>query len=184
MSVDIGLGGFLNSQLNLVHRQIMKKKWKYKVSGISSKIWKKFGDASLTAASKSAGDFEYHTTKSDINGMWKLLCQMVHSATEAALIKTRSSNCGLALVNKWIDLNFDQTVEFKSSLGNSHDRVLATKDSQIWAAIDKCMEAFINNKDQMIRSVLEKPFRKVTLDHLVDNGDLVLEPDLVKGRVD
>ncbi|KAG9288966.1 hypothetical protein G9A89_015515 [Geosiphon pyriformis] len=35
----------------------------------------------------------------------------------------------------------------------------------------------------MIKSVLEKTFRKVMLDYLVDNRDLVLEPDLVKGRV-
>ncbi|KAG9298517.1 hypothetical protein G9A89_018876 [Geosiphon pyriformis] len=49
-------------------------------------------------------------------------------------------------------------------------------------AIDKCIKAFVNNKSQMIRSVLEKPFKKVTLDHLVDDRDLVLEPDLVKGR--
>ncbi|KAG9294790.1 hypothetical protein G9A89_000592 [Geosiphon pyriformis] len=46
------------------------------------------------------------------------------------------------------------------------------------------MEAFADNKSQIIRSVLEKPFKKVMLDYLVDNEDLILEPDLVKGRVD
>ncbi|KAG9298529.1 hypothetical protein G9A89_018888 [Geosiphon pyriformis] len=110
-----------------------------------------------------------------------------------------------ALVDKWLNLDFDQAVEFKSFLGNSHDRVLVeqslahfrklyrfhkfldfkvTENSWIQMAIDKYIKAFVNNKSQMIRSVLEKPFKKVTLDHLVDDKDLVLKPDLVKGRVD
>ncbi|KAG9284359.1 hypothetical protein G9A89_023616 [Geosiphon pyriformis] len=109
------------------------------------------------------------------------------------------------LVDKWVDLDFDQTVIFKSSLGNGYDRVLVKQslasfrklyrsckflesktfeDLRIQTAIEKCIEAFVDNKDQMIRNVLEKPFRKVMLDHLVDNGDLILEPDLVKSRVD
>ncbi|KAG9290475.1 hypothetical protein G9A89_002450 [Geosiphon pyriformis] len=198
---------------------------------------KKFGDASLAAASKAAGDFELHGSNDDINGMWTLLCLIVCSAAEATFVKTWFRDIGSVktaisskfhrleilvakildayktgnmvkfqfLVNKRIDLDFDQTVIFKSSLSNGHDRVLveqslarfrklyrsckfleskAFEDSQIQTAIEKYMEAFVDNKGQMIRSVLEKPFRKVTLDHLVDNRDLILEPDLVKSRVD
>ncbi|KAG9307670.1 hypothetical protein G9A89_023235 [Geosiphon pyriformis] len=46
------------------------------------------------------------------------------------------------------------------------------------------IEAFADNKDQMIKSVLEKPFKKVILNYLVNNGDLVLDPNLVKSKVD
>ncbi|KAG9298566.1 hypothetical protein G9A89_018925 [Geosiphon pyriformis] len=177
---------------------------------------KSFGNTLLAAALKTADDFEYHTTKNDINGIWTLLCQMVCSTVEATFLellvakilnayKSENLERFQALVNKWVDLDFDQAVEFRSFLGNSHDRVLVeqslahfrklyrfhkfldfkvTEDSWIQMAIDKCIKAFVNNKSQMIRSVLEKPFKKVTLDHLVDDRDLVLEPDLVKGRVD
>ncbi|KAG9290827.1 hypothetical protein G9A89_010976 [Geosiphon pyriformis] len=185
VSADIGLEGFLNSQLNSVCKQAMKKKWKYKVSGVSDEVWKKFRDALLAAFSKSAGNFEYHTTEGNINRMWTLLCQMVHFAAEATLMKIWSRDSELVKTSAssrfhklelLVDLNFDQAVEFKSSLDNGHDRVL------IRVAIDKHIEAFADNKGQMIRSVLEKLFRKVMLDHLIDNGDLVLESDLVKGR--
>ncbi|KAG9284530.1 hypothetical protein G9A89_014134 [Geosiphon pyriformis] len=46
------------------------------------------------------------------------------------------------------------------------------------------MENFKLNKDQTIRSVLEWPFCKITLDHLVVNEDLILESGLVKFYVD
>ncbi|KAG9307529.1 hypothetical protein G9A89_003852 [Geosiphon pyriformis] len=79
------------------------------------------------------------------------------------------------LVNKWVDLDFNQTVKFKRFLDIGYDKV---------AVIAKHIEAFVNNKGQMIRSVLKKSFRKVILDYLVNNEDLVLEPDLVKDKVD
>ncbi|KAG9303803.1 hypothetical protein G9A89_018700 [Geosiphon pyriformis] len=51
------------------------------ISSVSDKVWKKFRDVSLVAFSKSAGDFEYHTTE-------------VHSAAEATLMKTWSRDSG------------------------------------------------------------------------------------------
>ncbi|KAG9305739.1 hypothetical protein G9A89_005137 [Geosiphon pyriformis] len=58
------------------------------------------------------------------------------------------------------------------------------RESQIRSAIDKRMKSFELNKDHTIRSMLKCPFRKVTLDHLVVDDELVLEPDLVKTKVD
>ncbi|KAG9305301.1 hypothetical protein G9A89_007796 [Geosiphon pyriformis] len=176
-----------------------------------TKLKSKFEDASLAAASKAADNFEYHRTKDNINGMWTLLYWVVCFAVEATLVKTWSKDNRLvktAVSSRFHKLELLVTkilfVEFKSSLGNGYGKMLveqslacfrklyksckfldskATKDSQIWAAIAKYIEAFVNNKDQIIRSVLEKPFRKVILDHLVDNEDLVLESDLVKNRI-
>ncbi|KAG9297144.1 hypothetical protein G9A89_019425 [Geosiphon pyriformis] len=170
VSMDISLGGLLNSQLNLICKQAAKEKWKYKVNNINSEVWKKFRNTSLAAASKTASDFEYYKTKGDINRMWTQLCWMMCSAVEATLMKTwyRDSK----LVKTAVSSRFHKL------------KLLAAENSQIQAAIDKHIEAFVDNKGQMIRSVLEKPFRKVMLDHLVDNKDLVLKPDLVKGRMD
>ncbi|KAG9284330.1 hypothetical protein G9A89_007485 [Geosiphon pyriformis] len=58
------------------------------------------------------------------------------------------------------------------------------RESQIRSAIDKRIKSFELDKSHIIRSVLECPFHKVTLDHLVVDGELVLEPALVKAKVD
>ncbi|KAG9291097.1 hypothetical protein G9A89_012969 [Geosiphon pyriformis] len=58
------------------------------------------------------------------------------------------------------------------------------RNSQIRLAIDKKIENFELNKGQTIRNVLEWPFHKVTLNHLIVNKDLILEPGLVKFYVD
>ncbi|KAG9288303.1 hypothetical protein G9A89_021334 [Geosiphon pyriformis] len=122
-----------------------------------------FGDALLVAVSKTADDFEYHKAKSDINRI------------DGRLVKTavffRFHKLKLLVAKILIDLDFDQAVKFKSFLDDGHGKMLH-------------IEAFANNKGQIIKSVLEKFFRKVMLDYLIDNRDLVLEPDLVKNKVD
>ncbi|KAG9303423.1 hypothetical protein G9A89_013749 [Geosiphon pyriformis] len=59
----------------------------------------------------------------------------------------------------------------------------SAKEANIRSAISKKMKSFEMNKGHMIRSVLEHPFYKVVLDHLVVNDELILEPDLVKSKV-
>ncbi|KAG9301991.1 hypothetical protein G9A89_021035 [Geosiphon pyriformis] len=59
-----------------------------------------------------------------------------------------------------------------------------TEESRIRQAIEKRMESFEVDKGRTIRSVLEHPFHKMVLDHLVTGKELVLEPDLVKSKVD
>ncbi|KAG9292228.1 hypothetical protein G9A89_023948 [Geosiphon pyriformis] len=52
------------------------------------------------------------------------------------------------------------------------------EESYIKQAINNRMESFELDKGRTIRSVLECPFHKVVLNHLVVNNELVLEPDL------
>ncbi|KAG9290825.1 hypothetical protein G9A89_010974 [Geosiphon pyriformis] len=138
---------------------------KYKVSNISEEVWKKFGELTLATA-------------------------LTTTALSGGVLYRRSCS-SKNLVQEWwiIDLNFDQAVEFKRLLDIDYDKVLVeqslvyfrkfykshkfsdsktTKNSRIRAAIAKHMEAFANNK--------------ITLDYLVNNRDLVLEPDLVKDK--
>ncbi|KAG9286511.1 hypothetical protein G9A89_014677 [Geosiphon pyriformis] len=61
---------------------------------------------------------------------------------------------------------------------------LRAKEATIKAAIDKRMKSFEVNKSHTIRSVLECPFHKMVLDHLVVDNELILKPDLVKFKVD
>ncbi|KAG9304019.1 hypothetical protein G9A89_005929 [Geosiphon pyriformis] len=58
------------------------------------------------------------------------------------------------------------------------------EESSIKQAIGKKMESFELNKSHTIRSVLERSFYKVVLDHLVVDNELILEPVLVKSKVD
>ncbi|KAG9294988.1 hypothetical protein G9A89_017782 [Geosiphon pyriformis] len=58
-----------------------------------------------------------------------------------------------------------------------------TEESHIRQTINNRMESFELDKDCIIRNVLEHPFHKVVLDHLVINDELVFESDLVKKRV-
>ncbi|KAG9292059.1 hypothetical protein G9A89_017959 [Geosiphon pyriformis] len=59
-----------------------------------------------------------------------------------------------------------------------------TEESSIKQAIDKRMESFELNKSHTIRSILERLFHKVVLNYLVVEDELVLEPDLVKSKMD
>ncbi|KAG9307279.1 hypothetical protein G9A89_017107 [Geosiphon pyriformis] len=59
-----------------------------------------------------------------------------------------------------------------------------TEKSSIKRAINKRMESFEVNKGHTIRSVLEHPFCKMVLDHLIVRDELILEPKLVKSKVD
>ncbi|KAG9299610.1 hypothetical protein G9A89_020781 [Geosiphon pyriformis] len=58
------------------------------------------------------------------------------------------------------------------------------EESHIRQAIESKMESFELDKDHIIRSVLECLFYKVVLDHLVVDSKLVLEPKLVKSKID
>ncbi|KAG9305778.1 hypothetical protein G9A89_001066 [Geosiphon pyriformis] len=56
------------------------------------------------------------------------------------------------------------------------------KETNIRSTINKRIESFEINKSHTIRSVLEHPFCKMVLNHLVINNELILEPDLVKTK--
>ncbi|KAG9284845.1 hypothetical protein G9A89_003768 [Geosiphon pyriformis] len=58
------------------------------------------------------------------------------------------------------------------------------EESHIKQAIVKKMESFELDKSHIIRSVLEHSFCKVVLDHLVVGDKLILEPNLVKSKMD
>ncbi|KAG9292133.1 hypothetical protein G9A89_005277 [Geosiphon pyriformis] len=59
-----------------------------------------------------------------------------------------------------------------------------TENFQIRSAINKKIESFESNKDYTIRSVLERPFCKVVLNHLVVGDEMILESDPVKSKMD
>ncbi|KAG9284013.1 hypothetical protein G9A89_022787 [Geosiphon pyriformis] len=101
------------------------------------------------------------------------------------------------LVSKWLTLNNVKAHAFRDlvSSGVKSDVIVKhlslvrknyrrVKIISIKKTIDKRMKNFCSDKSSMIRSVLDRPFYKVVLDHLVVNDKLVLEPEEVKVNVD
>ncbi|KAG9297001.1 hypothetical protein G9A89_008587 [Geosiphon pyriformis] len=58
------------------------------------------------------------------------------------------------------------------------------QETTIRKAIERHIKQFCSDKRSMIRSVLDQPFQKVVLDHLVVNDELILEPKEVRSSVD
>ncbi|KAG9289808.1 hypothetical protein G9A89_015388 [Geosiphon pyriformis] len=56
------------------------------------------------------------------------------------------------------------------------------EESHIKSAINKRIESFKLNKGHTIQSILERPFCKVVLDHLVVDNKLILKPGPMKSR--
>ncbi|KAG9302038.1 hypothetical protein G9A89_021082 [Geosiphon pyriformis] len=62
-------------------------------------------------------------------------------------------------------------------------KFLQAEELRIKLAIDKWMENFVVNKGNIIRNVLECLFRKMVLDYLVVEDELILKSDLVKTKI-
>ncbi|KAG9291034.1 hypothetical protein G9A89_012906 [Geosiphon pyriformis] len=89
------------------------------------------------------------------------------------------------LVNSGAGSNYICSVLFgakKSYHASKLTESLRAKKANIRSAIDKKMESFKVNKGHTIKSVLEHPFRKMVLNYLIVNDDLILKPDLVKSK--
>ncbi|KAG9296257.1 hypothetical protein G9A89_014849 [Geosiphon pyriformis] len=105
------------------------------------------------------------------------------------------------LVSKWSTLDDAKAHAFKDLVGSGvksdvvvrhlslvhrdyrRSKMFESKlaeEASVRKAIEKRMDNFCLDKGSMIRSVLEKPFHKVVLDHLIVDDDLVLLPEEVK----
>ncbi|KAG9304409.1 hypothetical protein G9A89_019971 [Geosiphon pyriformis] len=108
------------------------------------------------------------------------------------------------LLNTWIRLDSVSTSPVKSMFlsGTSFNAICSglvktkkfycfsklleskhAEESCVRQAIERRMKSFEMDKGHTIRSVLERLFCKVVLDHLVDGRELVLEPELVKSKI-
>ncbi|KAG9299003.1 hypothetical protein G9A89_020316 [Geosiphon pyriformis] len=110
-----------------------------------------------------------------------------------------------SLLDTWIRLNLVGALPVKSLflLGSGFDAIHSelakarkvyhsskmmeskcAEESCVRQAIERRMESFEVDKGCTIRSVLERPFHKMVLNHLVAGEELVLELNLVKSKVD
>ncbi|KAG9296035.1 hypothetical protein G9A89_011887 [Geosiphon pyriformis] len=93
------------------------------------------------------------------------------------------------LMGHWKSLNIDKTLPVRALLDSGVDfdhlaKSLWTEKSKIRSVVNKQIENFVVDKGYIIRSMLEHPFRKMVLDHLMVENELILKSNLVKAKVD
>ncbi|KAG9304058.1 hypothetical protein G9A89_005968 [Geosiphon pyriformis] len=162
----------LDAMWNIVHKIMIlsmvgtfKKKWFKGYDEVFTKGSSRFHKLELLVFKLVKASRLLSSERLDINGV---------SVVKSLFLSDSNFNMiRLALVKARKSYHSAKLLEFR-----------CTEESCIRAAIDRRMESFESDKSCIIRSVLEHPFYKMVLDHLVVGNELILEPSLVKARVD
>ncbi|KAG9306874.1 hypothetical protein G9A89_002543 [Geosiphon pyriformis] len=161
--------------ITLLVNEIFKKKWFRRFNKVFTKDSSKFHKLKLLVSrivkalrKENAENFVYFMK------YWSSVDDVKFSVVQNLVDSGAGSNC----------VHFALFGAKKSYHAFKLTKSLRAKEANIRSAINRRMESFEINKGHMIRSVLECPFHKVMLDHLVVNNNLVLESDLVKSKVD
>ncbi|KAG9290555.1 hypothetical protein G9A89_020925 [Geosiphon pyriformis] len=195
--------------LNSIHKQANRDRWKFDFKDADPSKWLQFRDNVSAALSLIIGSFLSAKVLSNLDEMWDILCKVMVRAANTIFSrcwfskfdcsKNRHSSRFLGLellVAKVVKSLNTETFKFDFLVQNGTDLVKVFKYlSQIKkcyrkskyyesrSAINKHMKNFSSNKGGMIRSILERSFHKIVLDHLVIGNKLVLDPIEVKSRV-
>ncbi|KAG9293619.1 hypothetical protein G9A89_005622 [Geosiphon pyriformis] len=171
VSVFVGLGGLLNVELNSLYKQANRNHWKYDIKNANEVKWSEFRNAIAANVVMFLDEFVVAKQFSDLDAI-------LDSVNTLPVRFLFFSGAGFDAICSGL-------AKTKKSYRSS--KLLESKCAEefcIKQAIKKRMESFEMDKGHTIRSVLERPFCKVMLDYLVDGRELVLEPELIKSKVD
>ncbi|KAG9299545.1 hypothetical protein G9A89_020716 [Geosiphon pyriformis] len=235
--VSVGLGGLLDVQLNSLHKQANRDRWKFKIKDVDCAGWAKFKNLFSTKLLSLGETFSGAKMRGDVDVMWAVLVKAVVDSADAtfsrhwfskfkcsknvyssrffgleilvAKIVKKFCSGDLSgtnrLMSKWLTLDDTKTCTFKDlvdlevksdvvvrhlSLVHRDYRRLKmfelrlAKEASVRKAIEKHMNNFCLDKGSIIRNVLERPFYKVVLNHLVVDNELVLLSGEVKSSMD
>ncbi|KAG9286563.1 hypothetical protein G9A89_014729 [Geosiphon pyriformis] len=208
VSVSLGLGGLLDMQLNSLCKQANKDRWKFNFKSADNAKWNKFRDVVHKIIVFSADEVFKKKWFKDYDSVFTKESSKFHKLELliSKLVKASWLICHdefISLLDVWGSLDNDNApvVKFLFLSGSPLDTVWlalskirktyrslkmaesrSVEEIQIKLAIKKRMESFKLNKSYTIWSVLEHPFHKVVLDHLVVDDELILEPGPVKSR--
>ncbi|KAG9297795.1 hypothetical protein G9A89_000100 [Geosiphon pyriformis] len=87
VSVLVSLGGLLDVQLNSVHRQANRDRWKYDCKGVDDVKWAKFKEDTAANAAVFCDDFLAARVHSDLDLMWVALRKVMCLSAEAVFRK-------------------------------------------------------------------------------------------------
>ncbi|KAG9297787.1 hypothetical protein G9A89_011302 [Geosiphon pyriformis] len=201
--VSVGLGGLLDVQLN--------DQWKFKIAGADGPKWACFKEYSSVRFSSVSKEFLVANIgfvrsnvllTNNLQNFFKL--ELLVAKLMKSLQSNNASKSGF-LLNAWLIADKSKALEVQNMLNSSASGVeifvclsrfrksyhcskihetKAAEAATIRHVIDKKMENFCMNKGSMIRSILDKLFCKVVLDHLVVDDELILDSSEVKFKVD
>ncbi|KAG9298925.1 hypothetical protein G9A89_015947 [Geosiphon pyriformis] len=200
--VSVGLDGFLDVQLNNECKQANKNKWKFKIKDVDANKWTHFREHSLSKFLEYIDMFNAVKDTKNLDTMWEIFREVVISSTDN-LVKYLSSDQeseAVCFFKMWSTFDnkgaskactmFDNNKGRESILQHlsrvkklyrksKYYESRVVRDILIRKTINKYMKTFSSNKKHMIKSVLEWPFKKVVLDHLIVNDKLILKPKKV-----
>ncbi|KAG9294560.1 hypothetical protein G9A89_008671 [Geosiphon pyriformis] len=188
--VSLGLGGLLDTRLNSPCKQFNFKS--------ANKIkWNNFKSSTLVNATLFSGKFAAFVRFLNLDAMWCVVHKVMTFSANKIFKKKWFKGFDEVFTkdsSKFYKLELLVSRIVKSLYGEDArnffyrafklTKSLRAKEANIRSAINKKIESFEVNKGHTIRSVLEHPFHKMVLNHLVINDDLILELELVKSKVD
>ncbi|KAG9305299.1 hypothetical protein G9A89_007794, partial [Geosiphon pyriformis] len=171
--VSVRLGGLLDVWLNSLCKQANRNCWKYDIKNASKIKWSEFRNATTANAVMFSDEFVTAKQFSDLDAMWDIVHKISSWFYKLELLVSKLVKASQLVSGRDFALLLDTWNRLDFLLKSKH-----AEESRIRQAIERRMESFEVDKDYTIRSVLECPFHKVILDHLVDEEELVLEPKL------
>ncbi|KAG9287891.1 hypothetical protein G9A89_017486 [Geosiphon pyriformis] len=209
--VSIGLGGLVNSDLNSLHKQANRNKWKFKIKDADAGKWLCFRECLSDRFAIGLPKFNMAKNLGDLDTMWDILREAVFFRLEllvAKIVKSLSLGCTVDFahfLHTWYDLDETKAFEFEALINNNVGTKIAfrhlagvkkkyhkskyykfrmAKDNSIRKTIDKHMENFSSDKEHMIQNVLNQPVQKVVLDYLIVDDNLILDSCDIKSNID
>ncbi|KAG9297497.1 hypothetical protein G9A89_020899 [Geosiphon pyriformis] len=171
--VSVGLGSFLNAHISGVCKQANRDQWKFKLKSVDDTGWNHFKECS---SRKLMARMEI-LKKAMVDSADAIFSRLWFSEFDCTRNKLLSRFYRLELL-----MSVDEEEASKIRL-MINDKI-ETMDNSIKDAVKKRMENFCLDKGRMIKNILDWPFKKVVLDYLIVNDELILEPLEVKTFID
>ncbi|KAG9284978.1 hypothetical protein G9A89_009788 [Geosiphon pyriformis] len=212
VSVLIGLRGLVDSNLNSLCKQANRNKWKFKIKdadadlGNLDTMWDILREAVVMSADKIFSKCWFSDFECIRNKYFSKFFRL--ELLVAKIVKSLSLDCTVDFVcflHTWYGLDETEASEFEALINNNVGTEMAlwhlagvrkkyckskyyefrmARDNSIRKAINKHIENFSSDKRRMIQNVLDQPVRKVVLNHLIVDDNLILDPCNVKSNID
>ncbi|KAG9288253.1 hypothetical protein G9A89_021284 [Geosiphon pyriformis] len=191
--MSVGLGGLLDMQLVSLRKQANRNHWKFDIRNANKVKWFEFRNNTAVNAVMFSDAFGFTVRFSDLDTMWDIICKIMVLLAGSVFkkkwfkdfdnISPRSLPVVKSLFFSGSNFNLICSVLAKARKLYCTAKLLESKHAKefyIKQVIARRIESFELDKDYIIKSVLEHPFHKVVLDHLVVGNELILEPNLIK----
>ncbi|KAG9295427.1 hypothetical protein G9A89_013456 [Geosiphon pyriformis] len=182
VSVFVGLGSLLDGHLNSLCKQTNRDHWKFLIKAANRTKWSWFRDCTFAKLLAVFGKFSDTLACADVDDMWVLLEKVLFINVWAKLDGSKAAVIAnmIQVGDKSSDVLKQLSLFWKEYRKSKMYESKLVEKASVQKAIKYCMEKFCSNKGVMIRSVMDQPFCKVVLNHLVVNNKLVLKLDMVK----